>query len=206
MDLREIKGVGPAKQQKLRDAGITTIEQLARADPATLADQSGLPLAQVRELRQRASALALVQDAKGVGPASVPALADQAVRGLQGAFHVTLDRLASELAQAQKSLAKLQKQAQDAAAELAKEARTPDGRKRIAVASRELAQDYASRAQDAAAKAIAYVQANAPDAIASAKTQIGQAAATVADLSERLQATVKAEAAKAKARNGKKDA
>jgi len=198
MDLREIKGIGPAKQQKLRDAGITTVEGLARADPTKLADDAGIPLAQVREMRARAAAISVVQDAKAFGPASVPTLANEAVKGLQEAVTITLDRLAAELAAAQKSLANLQKQAQQAAQELAQEAKTADGRKRIAVAGRELAQDYASQAQDAAKKAIAYVQANAPDAIASARTQIEEAAAKIAALSERTQAALKVEATKAR--------
>src|SRR5690349_21667548 len=125
MGLREIKGIGPAKQQKLRDAGIDTVEALARCEPPALAQETGIPLAQVRELKQRAAALAVVQDAKGFGPASVPTFATEAVKGIQEAFSVTLDKLADEIAAAQKSLARLQKQAQDAAQELAKEARTP---------------------------------------------------------------------------------
>lgn len=203
MDLREIKGIGPAKQQKLRDAGITTVEALARCNATAIATETGVPLAQVRELKQRAAALAVVQDAKGVGPASVPTFANEAVKGIQDALTVTLDRVAVEIATAQKSMARLQKQAQDAAQELAREAQTAAGRKRIAVASKELAVDYASRAQDAASKAIAYVQHNAPDAIASAKLQLQDAAKTVATLSERLQVAVKQEAVKIKASSKK---
>lgn len=136
MDLREIKGIGPAKQQKLRDAGIDTVESLARADPAKLATDAGIPLAQVREMRARAAALSVMQDAKSFGAASVPTLASEAVKGLQEAVSLTVDRLAAELEQAQKSLAMLRKQAQEAAAELTKEAKTPAGRKRIAAAGR----------------------------------------------------------------------
>ncbi|MES2155840.1 MAG: helix-hairpin-helix domain-containing protein [bacterium] len=203
MDLREIKGIGPAKQQKLRDAGIASVEDLARADPTKLAAASEIPLAQVREMRARAAALTVVQDAKALGTASVPTMASEAVKGLQQAISVTVDRLAEELAQVQKSLANLQKQAADAAAELTAEAKTPAGRKRIAVASRELAQDYAGRAQDAAQKAIAYVQANAPDAIAAARVQLEDAAIKLAALAEKTQTTLKTEAAKVKAANEK---
>jgi nucleotidyltransferase/DNA polymerase involved in DNA repair len=190
MDLREIKGIGPAKQQKLREAGISTIEQLSRADPAQLAAKSGLPLAQVRELRARAAALAVVEDAKGFGPASVPTLASQAAKEAQATLQSALDSVADELARAQKSLVKLQRQAQDAAAELADEARTPAGRKRIVAAGRSLAVEYAEQAQDAAQKAVAFVQANAPKAIAEAREAVERATKAVKDAAATAQARI----------------
>src|ERR1041385_7442301 len=75
MDLKHVKGIGPSKQEKLKAAGVGSVEALARCDPAEVGAASGIPVAAVKEYKQKAAALSLLEDLKGVGPATVGVLA-----------------------------------------------------------------------------------------------------------------------------------
>lgn len=196
MDLRQIKGIGPAKQQKLRDAGIETVEQLARIDVEAYAARTGISEPVLRECRQRAAALALVEDVKGIGAASVPTLAEQAYKNLREATQAGLDRLAAELASLQKRVAELQEQAKKAAQELADEARTAEGRARIASAAREMATEYGQKAQEATKEAVAKVQEQSRIVMERAPRLVEEARL----VAEKAQARVKGEADKVRAR------
>ncbi|MEA3190458.1 MAG: hypothetical protein QOD77_1040 [Thermoplasmata archaeon] len=196
MDLRQIKGIGPAKQQKLRDAGIASVEQLARIDVLAVSSQTGIAEASLREYRQRAAALALVEDVKGFGAASVPALAEEAYKNLREATQAGLDRLATELGLLQKKIAELQEQAKKAAQELAEEAKTSQGRARIASAAREMATEYGQKAQDATKEALAKAQEQSRIVLERAPRVVEE----VRLVAEKAQARVQSEADKVKAR------
>jgi polyhydroxyalkanoate synthase len=47
-DLQMLEGIGPAYADRLADAGVTSVEALADADPATLATETGIAAGRVR--------------------------------------------------------------------------------------------------------------------------------------------------------------
>ncbi|MHB8632362.1 MAG: DUF4332 domain-containing protein [Thermoplasmatota archaeon] len=150
MDLKHIKGVGPAKQARLKEAGIATVEDLARCKVADVAERTGYSEKQVRELQARAAAAVVVEDAKNLGPASVGAFADEALANLKAVYEASADLLARELKHGQERVARWQKEVQESTQRLLIEAQTADGRKRIAVATRQAATDGAHKAQEQA--------------------------------------------------------
>lgn len=158
MDLKQIKGVGPAKQARLKEAGVTSVEELARCDVHQVAEATGYSVAAVKELRQRAAALTVVDDVRRLGPASVGALADEALVNLRRVYEASTDRLVHELKDAQDKVAMWQKEVQDSTKRLLEEAQTADGRKRIVVAAREAAADGARRVQVEAKELAALVE------------------------------------------------
>jgi len=48
-DLEELDGIGPTRADRLREAGVVTIRELAETDPEPLAETAGAPVAQARE-------------------------------------------------------------------------------------------------------------------------------------------------------------
>jgi predicted flap endonuclease-1-like 5' DNA nuclease len=214
MDLKQIKGIGPAKQEKLKAAGITTIDHLARADAEGLAVKTGLPLAQVKDLKHRAAALALIEDLKGIGPATLEALSEAGARSVRELYAASAEWLAAEMKAAQAKLAGLKAEAESLARHVAVEAKTPQGRARLAHEGKTAAQKAARSAQANGKTALAAAQRQSELALAKAQElrekapqALHQAQAAVQDAERRLKATVertetvlRAEAQKAKAR------
>lgn len=217
MELKQVKGLGPSKAAKLKEAGITSVEELARADVAAVAKDSGLSVSQVKDFKQRAAGITLVADAKNLGPASLGAFAHEAARNLRDVTAASLDLLRKELKVAQSKMAEMQERANKAAKELAREAKTPAGRARIGAEAKQLAQEGAAKAQDAAETAAAWIQdeskrvmaqardlqANAPkyveDAKVRAETILHEAQKKIEAVAAKAQNTVKIEAEKVKA-------
>ncbi|HLF16835.1 MAG TPA: DUF4332 domain-containing protein [Candidatus Thermoplasmatota archaeon] len=219
MDLKHVKGIGPAKQEKLREAGIKNAEDLARADVVAVAEKSGIPVATVKEYKERAVALTLLEDLKGMGPATVKTLAESGIQSLQDLYRASAARLAKDLKVAKAKIEAWQKEASQATERIAKEAKTREGRQKIAKESRAMAVEAAhtveatakawvARAQKEAAalqeRALEF-KAKAPGAIADAR---GRAEAAYKDaeakakaFAGKAQAAVKAEVEKAKAAN-----
>jgi nucleotidyltransferase/DNA polymerase involved in DNA repair len=213
MDLKHIKGIGPSKQEKLKAAGIKDVDALARADAATVAADTGLPLATVREYKQKAAALALLEDLKGVGPATVATLAEAGVQSLKDLYTASAKRLSHELKVAQHKIEGWQDQAQKASKRIAEEAKTPEGRQKLLKESREMAIEGAQKAEAAAKQAIAYAQkesqviqarakefqAKAPEYVEKAQVALKDAQAKATVQVKKAQETVKHEALKVKA-------
>jgi predicted flap endonuclease-1-like 5' DNA nuclease len=214
MDLKSIKGIGPAKQDKLKAAGVTSVEQLARADVAAVAAKSGLPAAQVKELKHKAAALAVIEDLKGFGPGSLGTLSEQGAHSVRELYAASADWLAAEIKVAQAKLADLREEAEVLARHVAMEAKTPAGRARLAEEGLAAAQSAARTAQATGRKALAAAERQRDLALAKAKEVqkrapevLHQAQATVKEAEARLKTAVKrseelvlAEARKAKAR------
>lgn len=214
MDLKTIKGVGPSKQDKLKAAGIATVAELARADVKEVAAKSGLPVAQVRELKNRAAAHAVLEDLKGFGPASFDTLSEQGAHALRDLYAASADWLAAEIKVAQARLAELRGEAEGLARHVAEEARTAEGRGRLAEEGVRATRAAVQRAQEATRKALAAAERQRELAVAKAHELRGrapemmeQAQATVKQAEERLRLAVRrseelvhAEAQKAKAR------
>lgn len=169
MDLKHIKGIGPSKQEKLKTAGITTVDELARCDPIVVAGASGLPVATLKEYQQKATALALLEDLKGVGPATVATLAEAGIQSLRDLYTASAKRLSHELKVAQHKIEGWQEQAQEASQRIMVEAKTPEGRQKLLKESRDMAIEGAVKAQVAAKQAVAYAQKESQVLAAKAK-------------------------------------
>lgn len=154
MELKNIKGIGPAKAVKLKEAGIHDVEQMARADVAAVAKKSGLSEAGVKEYKERATALLLLEDVRGVGPATIETLAQAGVRSLRDFYEASSERLAKEMRIAQDRVQQLQQEAQELYEHVREQSRTPEGRKRLAEEGKDFAQRSARSAEEASRKAI----------------------------------------------------
>jgi hypothetical protein len=213
MDLKQIKGLGPSKQEKLKAAGVTTVDSLARADIAAVAAKSGLDAKLVKELKQKATGLVLVEDLKGIGPATLGTLSQASAESLRELYDAGADWLAAEVQLAQAKLAELQKQAEQLATRVAADAKTPAGRRALADDAREAAMDAAVKVEAAGRKVAAAAKDASVQLVAAARTAqerapglLAQAEATLKDAREKAQAAakkaesvLKAEAQKAKA-------
>lgn len=214
MDLKQLKGIGPSKQDKLKTAGITSVEQLARADIAAVAAKSGLPAAQVKDLKHRAAALAVLEDLKGFGPSSFGALSDQGAVAVRELYAASADWLQAEIKVAQAKLAELREEAEAVARHIAEEAQTPEGRGRLAQEGAAVARSAALKAQETGKKAVAaaersrdlavarakQIQARAPEVLAQAQVTVREAETRLKSAVARTEQVVRAEAQKAKAR------
>ena len=169
MELKHIKGIGPSKQEKLKAAGVKTVEDLARSDPIELAGETGLPVATLREYKQKAAGLAMLEDLKGVGPATVGVLAEAGIQSFKDLYTASAKRLSHELKVAQERIEGWQEQARDASQRIVAEAKTPEGRAKLVKESRAMAVEGAQKAQAAAKQAIAYAQKEAQVVQARAK-------------------------------------
>lgn len=217
MELKHIKGIGPSKQQKLKAAGIDSVTAMARADVAAVAAKSGLPVDTVKEYKQKAAALALLEDIKGMGPATLATLAEAGVASLKDLANASSKRLATELKVAQHQIQDWQVQAKKAAERIAKEAQTPEGRAKLVKESKAMAIEGAEKAQAAAKDAIAYAQkeskvlaAKAKDFQAQAPKYVEKAQVALKDVqtkaktaADKAAVTVKHEAEKVKAQTEK---
>jgi nucleotidyltransferase/DNA polymerase involved in DNA repair len=213
MDLKHIKGIGPAKQEKLKAAGIDSVDALARADAAAVAKQTGIPLVSVREYKQKATGLTLLEDLKGVGPATVATLAEAGVESLKDLYTASAKRLSHELKVAQHKIEGWQEQAREASERIVAEAKTPEGRQKLLKESRAMAVEGAVKAQAAAKQAIAYAQkesqviqarakefqAKAPVYVEKAQVAFKDAQSKVTVQVKKAQQTVQHEAQKVKA-------
>lgn len=215
MEFKHIKGIGPAKQDKLKTAGVKDVHALARCDAEAVAQKSGIGYAQVKEWKARATGLVLLEDLKGVGPATVATLAEQGIVSLQHLYKASSARLAKELEVAQNKVQAWQAEAKKTAERIAKEAQTTAGRKSLVVEGRDFAQKTAQNAQETTKQVIAFVQkesqvlqakakdlqARYPVVVAQVKGAAHDAQVLVQDVAGKTQAAVKAEVQKVKAAN-----
>lgn len=213
MDLKHIKGIGPAKQEKLKAAGIKSVSDLARAEAAVVATETGIPLASVREYKQKATGLQLLEDLKGIGPATVGTLAEAGVASLKDLYTASAKRLSHELKVAQHKIEGWQEQAREASERIVAEAKTPEGRQKLLKESKDMAVEGAVKAQAAAKQAIAYAQkesqviqakakefqAKAPVYVEKAQVALKDAQAKATVQVKKAQETVLHEAQKVKA-------
>lgn len=213
MDLKHIKGIGPAKQEKLKAAGVKSVADLAHADVDALAAETGIAAATLREAKQKAAGLQLLEDLKGVGPATVATLAEAGVQSLKDLYSASAKRLSHELQVAQHRIEGWQDQAREASKRIAEQAKTAEGRQKLLKESRDMAIEGATKAQAAAKQAIAYAQkeaqviqarakefqAKAPEYVEKAQVALKDAQAKATVQVKKAQETVQHEAQKVKA-------
>ncbi|MGB1586420.1 MAG: DUF4332 domain-containing protein, partial [Thermoplasmatota archaeon] len=203
MELKHIKGVGPAKQEKLKAAGITDVTSLAHGDVADIAAKSGLSEAQVREYKQKAVALNLIADIKGMGPETVKSLAQSGVRSLQDLYEASAEYLAKQAKVAQEQAKAWQTEAKKLADHVATEAKTPEGRKKLAGEAKDVAQAAAKATQEKLVDLYHNAQKEGEAAIAKAKDLKEKAPAYVHEARDKAEKALKDAEQKVKDLQGK---
>ena len=199
MELKHIKGVGPAKQEKLKAAGIADVSSLAHGDVAEIAAKSGLTEAQVREYKQKAVALNLIADIKGMGPETVKSLAQSGVRSLQDLYEASSEFVAAKAKVAQEQAKAWQAEAQKLYEHVATEAKTPEGRKKLAGEAKDVAQAAAKATQEKFVELYHTAQKEGELAIAKAKDLKEKAPAYVQDAQKKAEKALKDAEQKVKA-------
>lgn len=187
MELKHIKGVGPAKQAKLQQAGITTVEDLARADVAAVAEKSGLSAAAVKEYKEAAVGLTLMQDIRGLGPNTIKTLAEGGIRNLKDLYEASSERLAAEAKVAQEKAREWQDEARKVYEHVREGAKTPEGRQQLAQEGRDLAVRAAKATRDQAEKMLANAQKEGEAAIAKAQELREKAPAILQDYRQKAE-------------------
>lgn len=80
MDLTALKGLGPARRDKLGEAGIDAISELAAADPDGLAGQVDIPEATLEDFVDQARGVVQLGEIDGLTPEDLEQLVDAGVR------------------------------------------------------------------------------------------------------------------------------
>lgn len=83
MDLTTLKGLGPARQEKLNDAGIADVAALAGAEAGELADRVDIPRARLEEFVDQAQGVLALGELEGVGEARREKLVAAGIRSPQ---------------------------------------------------------------------------------------------------------------------------
>lgn len=83
MDLTTIKGLGPARRDKLAQAGIEDVEDLLEADLEALAEATEIPQGVLDGFHTQAEDLAQLDQIEGIGDQTLETLAEQGVRSIQ---------------------------------------------------------------------------------------------------------------------------
>jgi len=169
MELKHIKGIGPAKQAKLNEAGIADVETMAQADVAAVVGKTGFSETTVKEYKERAVALVLLRDMRGIGPATVQTLAEAGVRSLKDLYEASAERLAKEAEVARERVQEWQQEAKRVMEHVREGSRTPEGRRRLAQEGKDLAVTSARKAQEATAELIERLQRDGEAALQKAQ-------------------------------------
>lgn len=82
MDLTHIKGLGPARGEKLDEAGIDSLDRLAGIDPAKISEATEIPEGVLEGFRGQARALVELLDLEGLTQADLEALVEADVRSV----------------------------------------------------------------------------------------------------------------------------
>lgn len=80
MDLTDVNGLGPARRDKLVEAGIDSIEALAGIDPAQLAEDVDIPKGTLEGFREQAQELSTLADLDEISTDEFEALVEAGIR------------------------------------------------------------------------------------------------------------------------------
>lgn len=198
MELKHIKGIGPAKQQKLKDAGISSVEELAKADIAKLVEATGMSEAALKEYKGKAVGLTLINDLKGITPETVKTLAMSGIDSLKELYEASAERIAAEAKVAKENVEKWQQEAKDLANRVAEDAKTPEGRTKLRHEAVELAEKTVQKTRDVAVELYHKVQHDGEVAIAKAKEIQEKAPEMLKEYREKAEAALKEAEARVK--------
>lgn len=79
MDLTSLTGLGPARRDKLQDAGIDGIEELASADPGELSAKVDIPKATLEGFVEQSQGIARLGELEGISSANLQALVEAGI-------------------------------------------------------------------------------------------------------------------------------
>ncbi len=191
MELKHIKGIGPAKQAKLKEAGISSVEELAKADVATLAKATGMTEAALKEFKGKAVGLTLIQDLKGVTPDTIKTLAMSGIDSLKDLYEASTERVAAELKVAQEKAKELQTEAKKLAEHVKEEAKTPEGRANLRKEAVEVTEKAIQKSRDVALDLYEKARKDGEAAIAKAKELQEKAPVALKEYREKAEKALK---------------
>lgn len=198
MELSSIKGIGPAKQEKLEKAGIKLVRDLVDADLAKLSEETGISHETLKNYQEQAVGQALISDAKHLGPESLRTLADAGITSLKDLAMRGKNLLQREAEELSKRTDLLKNKAVEVAKHVRDEAKTADGRKKLVEEAKETAQTVAKSTEAHAKDAYAKARHTGEDAIARALELKEKAPEQFNELKEKAEALVKEMEAKAR--------
>lgn len=209
MELKQIKGIGPAKQAKLEEAGIKNVKDLAKCDVAAVAKAADISEEHLKEYKQKAIGMVLLEDVKDMGPATVQTLAEAGIRSARDLYEASSERIAAEAKVAQQQVQEWQAEAKVLMERVRSESKTPEGRQKLIAEGKDAAQKAArivqaeskaalERAQKEGESALEMFQklrANAPQYVQDAKERadraLGEAESLLKDLQQNTPERVK---------------
>lgn len=203
MELKHIKGIGPAKQTKFADAGVDSVEALARADVAALARKTGMSEEQVREFKQKAVALTLMEDVKGMGPQTVVTLAQAGITSLRELYEASAERVAKETKVAREKALEWQDEAKALAARVREESKTPEGRRKLLGEAADASRAAARKTQDTLVDLYQKARREGEAAIARAQEMREKAPRNIQELRDKAEKALREADAKVKEFQGK---
>ncbi len=191
MELKHIKGIGPSKQQKLKEAGVESVEDLAKADIAKVAKATGLSEASLKEFKGKAVGLTLIQDLKGITPETVKTLAMSGIDSLKDLYEASAERVAAELKVAKDKAEKLQADAKALADRVKEDAKTAEGRTKLRQEGVALAEKAVEKSRDVALDLYEKARKDGEAAIQKAKDIQEKAPAMLKEYREKAEAALK---------------
>jgi predicted flap endonuclease-1-like 5' DNA nuclease len=94
MGIQDIKGVGPATVKKLNKAGVRTLADVRAMDVDTIAAKTGIDVERLREWRTEAKMLKVLEDVKGIGPATKKKLQDAGIHSVDDLARAAIHEVA----------------------------------------------------------------------------------------------------------------
>lgn len=192
MVFKHIKGLGPAKQEKLAASGVTDMRSLAAADVDAVAKKSGLKAADIKAWKEEAVGMNLIEDVKGIGPATVRTLAQAGVKSLKDLYDASSEFIAAEAKVAQDKAAKWQAEAKVLATRVAEDAKTSEGRKKLAGEAKNVAVAAAKKTEETGKDIFARVKHDGEAAVAKAMELKDSAPAALQDYRQKAEDALKA--------------
>lgn len=199
MELKHIKGIGPAKQAKLQEAGIKDVHDMAHADVDAVAAKSGISATSIKQYKESAVALQLLEDVRGIGPATVKTLAEAGIKSLKDLYEASTDYVVAQTKVAQEKAVKMQEDAKTLYERVREEAKTPEGRQKLAAEGREFAKHAAQRTKTTIEELLQTAQKEGEVAITKAKELREKAPELLQEYRKKAEAALKEAEAQVKA-------
>jgi nucleotidyltransferase/DNA polymerase involved in DNA repair len=112
MGIEAIKGVGPATVKKLDKAGIRSLADVRSMDTETISKRTGIPKKKLDEWRMEARIMKVLDDVKGIGPATKQRLSDAGIHSLEDLAKASAQQVAESARVAKERAGAWQKDAQ----------------------------------------------------------------------------------------------
>lgn len=111
MGIDQIKGIGPATMKKLDAAGVRTLEDVRSMDTKQLSDSTGIQKRRLDEWRLEARMMKVLDDVKGIGPATKKRLKQAGIHSLEDLAKASAKQVAHQSRVAQERAKRWQAEA-----------------------------------------------------------------------------------------------